>query len=52
MVSNITFWLAVLGAFYVGAALGLMVGGMNRAAKAHDKAFEHESDAPYPRFYD
>jgi hypothetical protein len=53
MVSIITFWLAVLSALCVGAAIGSMVGGMNRAAKAHDEAFgEHKCDAHYPRIGD
>ncbi|CAE6810946.1 hypothetical protein R69746_05615 [Paraburkholderia aspalathi] len=45
-------YLALLAAFYVGAAVGVIAGGLNRAAKAHDQAFEHESDAPYPRVGD
>jgi hypothetical protein len=53
MVSLVTFWLAVLSALNVGAAIGLMVGGMNRSAKARDRAFgESECDAHYPRVDD
>ncbi|MEW9586771.1 hypothetical protein [Paraburkholderia sp. DGU8] len=53
MVSIITFSLAVLSSICVGAAIGSMVGGMNRAAKAHHEAFgEHKFDAQYPRVGD
>lgn len=41
--------LAVLFAFYVGAALGLMFGGMDRARKMHDKAMaDHGRDMRRP----
>ncbi|HEV2594160.1 MAG TPA: hypothetical protein VGU01_03035 [Sphingomicrobium sp.] len=53
MYTNLDLCLVILIALYVGAVLGLMFGGMGRAAKAHDEAFgEHESDAPYPRTWE
>ncbi|MBU7436489.1 hypothetical protein [Paraburkholderia fungorum] len=45
--------LVVLCVFFAGMSAGLILGGLVRAAKLHDTAFgEHESDAPYPRFYE
>jgi hypothetical protein len=63
MYTSLDVCLALLLGLWVGAAFGLIVGGINRSAKrseqhgqflvpAAHREFEHESDAPYPRFYD
>lgn len=45
--------LVVLCVFFTGTAVGLLLGGMMRVAKQHDIVFgEHESDAPYPMYWE
>ncbi len=53
MVSNVTFWLALLSALHVGAAIGFMLGCMGRVANVHDEALgEHQCDVHHPRIGD
>ncbi|WP_143266803.1 hypothetical protein [Paraburkholderia caledonica] len=62
MHSDLDLCLAVLVSFWIGACLGVIIGGINRSAKQQEAAqnkqfrvpaahreFEHECDAPYPR---
>ncbi|MFM0330684.1 hypothetical protein [Paraburkholderia strydomiana] len=62
MHSDLDLCLAVLGSLWLGACLGVIIGGINRSAKQQEAAqskqfrvpaahreFEHECDAPYPR---
>jgi hypothetical protein len=62
MHSDLDLCLAVLVSFWIGACLGVIIGGINRGAKQQDadqyprfrvpaahREFEHECDAPYPR---
>lgn len=45
--------LVVLCVFFAGVSAGVLIGGMTRVAKQHDAVFgEHESDAPYPRYWE
>lgn len=65
MYSALDMCLAVLLALWIGASLGVIVGGINRSTKQQDadqyprfrvpaahREFEHECDAPYPRIGD
>lgn len=63
MYTSIDICLAVLGAFWFGAFVGVIVGGINRAAKRAEAAqlfhvpaahreFEHEADGHFPRQYE
>ncbi len=63
MYTSVDICLAVLGGLWMGASIGVIVGGINRAIKhvseeplfhvphAH-REFEHEADGQYPRYYD
>ncbi|MBN3848178.1 hypothetical protein G3N58_15255 [Paraburkholderia sp. Ac-20342] len=63
MYTALDIWLAVLGGLWVGACIGVIVGGINRAAKhesevplfhvpAAHREHEHEADGHYPRTYE
>lgn len=63
MYSALDLCLAVLFSLWIGACVGVIAAGILRSAKqpeqpgaflvpaAHHQ-FEHESDAPYPRFFE
>ncbi|MFP3428774.1 hypothetical protein SB781_03390 [Paraburkholderia sp. SIMBA_061] len=65
MHSDLDLCLVVLGSLWLGACIGVIVGGINRSAKEQEaeqrktfrvpvahREFEHECDAHYPRLGD
>jgi hypothetical protein len=53
MISNLTFYLAILCALWLGAAIGVIAAGLCISAKGPNDPFdEMEANAPYPRLHD